>query len=1806
MASSLAAQLSQIAAHSTNALNLKAQKAAHAKSLIFEPRVAASQSFDTLYALCHEGYQELCLLDGRFLQFQKSLFSEHSQEHDRTQMTAAENAELDKRLETFLGLVGARLRLNPAVKAVEWLVRRFRIHEYNTSFLITTFLPYHTLPIFSSLMSILPSRIPQCYKFLHPYIRSLTQPPRHVIVVAATRDAGFASLLNAYVLKLSNARQDYPTLLSFWASIMTESVGGMMDRSRSGRQGVQLQNEQDVVLRLLPVLNEGLAMKKVPELRIGCYMMLSIMASKGGLDDKLLMAMMEAVVHGWTSDTFVPGLVCLSILAQQRGAKQLKKTLAKELLKVNGLPDLLIKISKQRRIDKLVNGLCLAYVDRLSRRGDAGVISPVQQLLTHAMLSDSQVSVIAKSLLLAAYKLDDAIDPEGSARRQLAQCLVFLAEDPRRTGVVVRQAMEDSTVDMDSIEMTLQKKVRPKAPSDPQNGDVDMEHGHSESSNGTLILDELYSKLPTRTVDQESFLSHSKSHLYDQLSQVFLASLGDTKAAEDFVSVPVLRTDQALEEALYLTFFTRVWCGPYPVLARVAALRAVKQRLLERKDMIIDLQGLIPYVMVALSDPAHKVRQLAAELVATISQCYPADTELKKKRESTKVWAAADLYGMGQESKNVNWLSIDQAARLIREVITPALEECILDKAYIHSVLEKALNSSKTMPETPRKGEVGRLPQATRSSILSYLASHVINTPLYLVKLRLLKSLNLVRGVASMTRTKVLLPFLQYWAALSPPQAESCCRDEQLDFDDFEEEAVAVVVATDSVGLDYLAKIIKGEVAVDRLRLVSAVIGRMKKLWSSLKGDTRVSSAQLLLDVALWPTGEAGPGPHAQAEAMDLLRQVPLSTDVLLSFVNDLPTAAKLADMPPATKRRRTSHGEVARAPIQDSTALAAAIRRVTFVLQLVDGSKPEEHLPLLKSLFNTLAELQHFKSQVGSELGYLQGLVLNSLLTIMGAYKANRTLKVDRSAVRADLLVDCVQKTSSPQVQNAALLLIASLAEVAPELVLHSVMPIFTFMGSSVLRQNDEYSAHVIRQTINEVIPPLIASLRKEKGNPVTGAAELLLSFVAAYEHVPIHRRKGLFISLTQTLGPEDFLFALLAMLADKYGATNDIKTFAVDLLSSFGVDIQIPTALKYLELVADILSPKPTISAVLFSMGASSSKETHPMALNQLALLPDLLSHRGLIEQMGSLLERDDMDATRVRDIYSTLLEKLLSLADSVRADKSLHSACGDILKSLLGLLSTAEFVKSVENLLGRPNINLQRKILRSLEVRIDQERQSNTVSRQAMLGFLPQLTAIIRESQDVLYKHIAVACVDKIAEKYGKKDLDGISAAAETIASDSCLGHADERLRVMALLCLASLVEILREGIVPILPIAIPKALDYIASSIVEGQEDEKLHNAGYAFISALIQHLPYMVSGAYLDKLLVVSYQSAEADLDEEADESRLQCLHLAAKQIDAKGMFVAMQQNWKNATDAGSLALREYLGVLSTAIDKHPKATVTKHSIVLSSIFLNAFDLRRQYTVSPSSSLPADEIQEIEERVNTVALKMIYKFNDSTFRPIFGKLVEWSTSGLPKKDVAGRNLRLLSLYSFMAVFFGTLRSIVTSYATYLLDNVVGVLQTVNLKDETSRELWARALAVLVECFRHDQDDFWQTPSHFDAVAQALDQQFQHASSLPVIESLIPAIVELAAAADSPEHHKELNTGIVRHLRSETASIRLAAVRCEQALTDRLGAEWLSALPEMLPFISELQEDDDEVVERETHRWIVKIEGILGESLDSMLQ
>lgn len=143
-------------------------------------------------------------------------------------------------------------------------------------------------------------------------------------------------------------------------------------------------------------------------------------------------------------------------------------------------------------------------------------------------------------------------------------------------------------------------------------------------------------------------------------------------------------------------------------------------------------------------------------------------------------------------------------------------------------------------------------------------------------------------------------------------------------------------------------------------------------------------------------------------------------------------------------------------------------------------------------------------------------------------------------------------------------------------------------------------------------------------------------------------------------------------------------------------------------------------------------------------------------------------------------------------------------------------------------------------------------------------------------------------------------------------------------------------------------------------------------------------------------------------------------------------------------------------------------------------------------------------------------------------------------------------------------------------------------------------------------------FWQSPSHLSGVSEALISQLPQANNsstaAAIIYEVVPAISELAVAADSPDNYKEMNSAIMKYLRPSTSAAaeggdspytRLAALKTEQALTERLGEEWLALLPEMLPYISELMEDEDETVEKEARRWVKSIEEVLGEKLDDML-
>lgn len=61
----------------------------------------------------------------------------------------------------------------------------------------------------------------------------------------------------------------------------------------------------------------------------------------------------------------------------------------------------------------------------------------------------------------------------------------------------------------------------------------------------------------------------------------------------------------------------------------------------------------------------------------------------------------------------------------------------------------------------------------------------------------------------------------------------------------------------------------------------------------------------------------------------------------------------------------------------------------------------------------------------------------------------------------------DTLTDTENPQTSQQTLLAISNLAKLAPESVLHYILPIFIFVGSNVLHRDDSYSFRVVQKVI-------------------------------------------------------------------------------------------------------------------------------------------------------------------------------------------------------------------------------------------------------------------------------------------------------------------------------------------------------------------------------------------------------------------------------------------------------------------------------------------------------------------------------------------------------------------------------------------------------------------------------------------------------------------------------------------------------------------------------------------------------------------
>jgi len=1797
MATSLQQQLAAIAAKSSHELDLKAQRTQHSQSLLFEPKQAANQTFEYLYQIALDGFEELCRLDSRFTVFADTLFSEQSKSEDRTQMTAAENEELNTVIIAFLGLVSGRLLLRPAQKTLEWLVRRFKIHEYNTDHFIISCLPWHNDNLFPTILSLVSKsrQLSPALKFLQPYIKSLSSPPRHAIVNTANNNQSFFSLLNRFILTTAERRNHTAALFGFWASIVAQAINGQLDAAQSGRSDVKRQREEDVLLRILPVLEEGFQIKDVPELFLGCCMITVILATKTDLDDKVLDTLIDTVCSSWTIRTVNDGLACISILAQQKTSEVISKIALRTILDTTDIMSRLDTVSQSCTTDRLY----LAITSTMITNADPQDVETHRALLIKfierkSIPTKSRQNVAETMILYILGDREESGTPVNvikSIIRQVCQSM----EGKEVVNAVSNRRMIDAALLDDKIGTPLFLDQTPSQIDHVSEGDVDMQDATESGPHPDLKLEDLADDI--RKVD--SFFVKVHHSLYHKLFMIFdRASLSKSELAS-FNTSRLLNHETILQNVPYTSFLMRTWISGVEPDVKAQALVLMSEMVRSHTTKDIDLQNLLPLTMLALGDPSNKVRRAASGLLVEINQTVKNSAKVSKPK-TVSIFGKDNLYG--PMTKNVKYMKTSDWHEILTESITDNLEECVVDSSNIERLVISTIEGSDDGEE---------LKSSTRSAFYSFLASHAVSSPSIKLRTSLFKLITSSDSAIMAARKAIVFPAVKDWICLEEIERGTLCGDE-VTVAEADATHISMLTADSDEALNILMDTQTGvlECSMDIKDLAGA---RLRKLWPNVEISKQSKLSEILLAIALGQQNDIGQ--TTKENILALLKQLKLPGEVFVKLLQEVHDLAAMPMGTPAAKRRRTS-GTKTRSQEISQVELENVIRRVTVILDLLESSKPKGSIELLKQLFKVLGDLQQIKAHLGLELVYVQQMTLSSILSSVASLKGTTSSKIDGTLLRTDLVVDCMRSTSNTQVHNSALLLISVLAGWVPDLVLHSVMPIFTFMSSTILRQGDDYSAHIIDQTMSQVIPPLVSSLRKKNQDLVTGAAELLLSFVAAFEHIPMHRRRQLFKHLVDALGPEESLSAVMAMLFERHASDQRVPGFCAELAGQYSASIQIKAVIQYIDLVADAVQPKRTVSNAIFSFEKDTVGQIEHKVSSLLNSLSVFLREGQFSSQIKSEVNNSNNStkSSSIEKDTASLIDRSIAFSKSVQAKPVLQMAGNAVVAAVLDLLPTSHFARSVAPLLESTDDNLCSHLLTTLESRARSTKTSDASARTNMIALTSKISAILERATDSALKLQAISCSDAIIEKYGKKDVPAVIKIASVLAGPKALGQVPSPgVQVMALFTLASVVEVAKDEMISLVPQILNDALNCLENAVVK-KGNGRLCEAAYSFLTSVFEYLSWTVSSTNAVRLVRATIAiAADSNMADSSVSAKNSCLDLAVKKIDARILLGAIQTSVEHAYKSSVNGCSELIRILDGIITNSPKTIVVKHNTIILSVLQELFDVRNRIKiVDDQGDINQGDLLRLDGERNELVMKTIMKLNDTLVRPFFVNLIDWATTSSSSDDDddddQSAQLRQLSVYNFLDVFFSTLKSLVTSYATYILDHSASIISpTSSSSPLSSVNLLNSVLLALSANFSHDQSDFWQAPSHFSQISQPLLKRLSSPSESAVTPLLISTITKLATAASSPENLKSLLTPLLSFTKDKRPLVRLNSVQTCRALTScPVGEDWLSLLPEMLPFIAEMQEDEDERVEEEVVAWIREIEGILGEGLEGMLQ
>lgn len=1770
--SSLSAQLAGIKANNNaTILDKSKRRKIHSVSLVYDAREAATQDFESIYYDCLEAFNEMQSVDNRFSAFSKSLFSETSIRFDRMSQNSDQSAALNSAIEQFLMLIAGYLHLNPAFRALEWLVRRFHIQIHNTESLLMATLPWHESPEFVRILDIISvNNLPPVFQFLSGAKSNMQGPSRAALVRVLARDNQLFNAFNAFELSVIRHGCTYNRQLVFWSSL--DIMLAMVYKEQG--------EYHEATDKMLPIVSDVIACSNRPQAQIASYMILATIVSNFPISQEIIDAAIASIVANWTSESSRYGLVCVSLLcasytdrsnSQSPISPFSASTLTSLVTTFGSTRELVNEIigSYQQQsainIGALANKLIISVL--LHRSSEFPQILPLVEVASKAS-SDSKLSKVVVSQV-AEFALSS-----GPFEGKLNAALVEFIEKCGET-------LSNSQIDR--LEIALQSSISiqrsQEADSEPNTMEVETDDASAKAEPASNV--DINSILEEASnMDQSTRRNFTDAPLpqSDRHAQLWVKAASSGQARLD-----ELRQVARVSPEAQLSFVLAIAIGPWPSVARAMAVRvaaATVTAVLQNDPSAADYQALLPFVLFLLSDRERRVRKEASQLLNSLMLMKPTS-------KSTKY----DEF----EGKNIAWLAKNDSMHIIKK-LTESAEECVMDPEFV----------------------VQAARQAGKAAWCEFLVSNALHTRLPQILWITLRCLAHFKGV-----TKQLAPLLSQWNTHDTRLLwEQLCKDAKFPLSGVERSLISALRSNEPCGIEFLLNGMKS--SQNDVNFANLAGEQLVSIWNEvLRDDTKERVAEELVDLAIDPSLDYDP--------REVLSEIqPFSANLFSKLLTSSASStsnnkqSQLFSESSKRRRRRSSSTVQIRDGPQRVVAAAAErhLRRTTLILELIEKNTNQLDngvAKLLATLFDILEELMALGE--GSQLPvlYTEELLAGCMIGLVENLKAHNCSSRELNSLKVSTLVSCIRTSSSPQVQNRLLLLVAALATLCPDAVLHGVMPIFTFMGANTVRLDNDFSAHVIQQTIEQVIPALVAAGDKHEEIEMA-----LLSFVAAFPHIPRHRRNSLFGALIKTLGPEQSLYKLLLLLGQRFAESSSTRRsvdakalvyFATPFLRSFSASEQLHAMNSYVQFVKNANSDTPPSENDEGRFGLLKIRDALQSSSYSLSLRNNL--YEFLARTAG---EPEPIAGTQPLRItvsntisssskdWSLLTDIIGALLDEIRLHNSEIPGADDLLVGVLELLPITRFVHVVLPLTGSSNLQ----VLQLISKKFDYEPIDDAESTEAARATLNHLVGVISASPT----SFVIDTAESIIARFGAQLRDVETELLEQLVGQNGLLNSDRDVELSAITAINTICRHLGAAMYGFFARFFPVLCSQVKSiqnssnssnddadvmkddsdSEEESDKDTDLQVAVFALFAGLVRQMPRFMAPEAPTMLELVLASPVPAN-------PRHLTLSVLQDKLDPRTMLTGLCHSWTAAVRGGISGITLFFTFLDYAIENIDRRELASEMSTLSSLVISCLGTRQQQYEQEkkleSQDRPHNDLpNQVEARINDCILTAFMRLNDRVVRPQFRKIVQWGFDS-PSEE------KQIAVLKFVLCVFDRLKSVVTNYAGYLLDDICGLLDHTLTTGSSNAVVRKLLFQILTVSFTYDQDDFWQSPARFDRVCDTLLSQLTVEPQTH--GSLVVKSITALAFASSVQHRKRINDDLAQLLSGDASvSQKIWTIKVFSSLYRKLGEAWMVNLPQLVPIIAELLDDEEESVELETRRSLVPvIEGVLGESLDKYL-